>query len=291
MGAQYDVLCYGAISLDVSGRVETPWSAGEHHSASDYRLSPGGDATLVALTLAGLGMRVALAGGPIGDDPPGDYLRDILTSAGIGLYVDTRGKTSISAVAVTPSGERSSITYHEATPVEQIPVPVDLVPRVRYVYADGCYRGNDAVAGAAAKEAGVPALLNLDGPELDAAGLFDAVVASATVARLISPDPLAAAETIRARGAGLAIVTMGERGCICSDGGLLAVPAYRVEAVDTTGAGAAFTAGFLYARLQDFNILDSLRIASAAGAYKCLARGSYRQFDAKALFDFIGSVE
>jgi sugar/nucleoside kinase (ribokinase family) len=243
------------------------------------------------VTLAGLGMKVALSGGPVGDDSMGQYLRDVFAAAGVDLYVDGRGKTSVTAVAVTPSGERSSITYHEDTPAEQIPVPVELVPHARYVYADGCYGASAAVAGAAAKEAGVPALLNLYEPELDTVGLFDVVVANEPVASRISDDLLLAAEAIRAKGAGLSIVTMGHRGCICSNEGLLTVPAYKVDAIDTTGAGAAFTAGFLYARLQSFNVLDSLRIASAAGAYKCLARGSYRQFDAKELFDFISSRE
>ncbi len=117
------------------------------------------------------------------------------------------------------------------------------------------------------------------------------IVANEGVGGLIADDPLAAAEIVRAKGAGLAIVTLGERGCICSNDGLLTVPAYPVEAVDTTGAGAAFAAGFVYARLQSFNVLDSLRIASAAGAYKCAARGSYRRFSEKELFAFIGSSE
>ncbi len=291
MGAKYDVLCYGAISMDISGRVQAPWSAGMQSSAVEYMLSPGGDASLVALTLAGLGLKVALAGGPVGNDPPGDYLRGILATSGVDLYGDGQGKTSVTAVAVTPSGERSSITYHEDTPAERIPVPVELVPQSRSIYVDGCYGANVAVTGAAAKEAGVPALLNLYEPDLDIVGLFDVVIANESVAGRISGDLLTAAEAVRVKGAGLSIVTMGHRGCICSNNGLLTVPAYKVDAVDTTGAGAAFTAGFLYARLQGFNVLDSLRIASAAGAYKCLTRGSYRQFDENELFDFISSKE
>jgi sugar/nucleoside kinase (ribokinase family) len=284
----YDVLCYGAISLDVSGRVDRPWHGGKA-SAVDYLLSPGGDASLVALTLAGLGLKVALAGGPVGDDPLGEYLKGVFRSGGVDLYDSMPGKTSVTAVAVAGSGERSSITFHEATPVEQIPVPADLVPRASYLYACGCYGKNSAILGAAAREQGVPSLLNLDIPAMDDIGLFDTVVASADIASLISADPLAAAEMIRMKGAGLAIVTLGDKGCIGSNAGLLTVPAFEVDVVDTTGAGAAFAAGFIYARLKDFNVLDSLRIASAAGAYKCMVRGSYRRFSAKELFNFIGS--
>ena len=284
----YDVLCYGAISLDISGRVSQPWHGGQA-GATDYALSPGGDAALVALTLAGLGLTVALAGGPVGDDPMGDYLTGIFRSEGVRLYDSAPGKTSVTAVAVDPSGGRSSITFHEDTPLAELPAPVERVARARHLYTCGCYGPNSAAMGAAAREHGVPSVLNLDVPALDAIGLFDTVIASADMARRLSADPLAAAELIRTRGAGLAVVTLGAEGCIGSNAGLLTVPAYPVEAVDTTGAGAAFVAGFIYARLQDFNVLDSLRLATAAGAYKCMVRGSYRRFSAKELFNFIGS--
>jgi Sugar kinases, ribokinase family len=263
----YDVLCYGAISLDISGQVDRPWHGSSQASATDYLLSPGGDAALIALTLAGMGLKVALAGGPIGDDPMGEYLKDIFRSAGVSLYDSAQGKTSVTAVAVDRSGERSSITYHEDTPVAELPVPADLVTRARFLYACGIYGPNSAVLGAAAREHGVPSMLNLDMISMDAVGLFDTVIANADVAGCLAPDPLAAAEIIRTKGAGLAIVTMGDKGCIGSNEGLMTVPAYPVEIVDTTGAGAAFAAGFIYARLKDFNVLDSLRIASAAGAY------------------------
>jgi sugar/nucleoside kinase (ribokinase family) len=285
----YDVLCYGAISLDISGRVDRLWHGGSQASATDYVLSPGGDAALVALTLAGLGLKVALAGGPVGDDPMGEYLKAIFRSEGVHLHDSQPGKTSVSAVAVSRSGERSSITFHEDTPVEQLPVPADLVPRTHYLYACGIYGPNSAIMGAAAREHGVPSLLNLETSALEAIGLFDTVIANADMAGRLSADPLAAAEMIRMKGTGLAIVTMGARGCIGSNSGLLTVPAFEVDIVDTTGAGAAFAAGFIYARLKDFNVLDSLRIASAAGAYKCMVRGSYRRFSAKELFNFIGS--
>ena len=124
----------------------------------------------------------------------------------------------------------------------------------------------------------MPSLLNLETQALDAIGLFDTVIANADMAGQLSSDPLAAAELIRTKGAGLAIVTMGDKGCISSNAGLLTVPAFKIEMVDTTGAGAAFAAGFIYARLKDFNVLDSLRIACGAGAYKCMVTGQLPAF-------------
>jgi sugar/nucleoside kinase (ribokinase family) len=287
----YDVLCYGAISLDVSGLLKKHAQYGGQAEAIDYVLSPGGDAALVALTLSGLGWKAALAGGPVGADPLGDYLRGVLAGAGVDLYVESRGKTSIAAIAIDPSGSRSTLTYHENTPFELIPVPGEAIGRSRFLYADGCYGPNSAAAGRAARTAGVPSALNLDSPAMEYTGLFDTVIASEGVSRLIAADPATAAEGICSRGAKLAIVTLGARGCVACDGGLTAVPAYRVSAVDTTGAGAAFAAGLVHAQLSGCSLAESLRIASAAGAYKCLVRGSYRRFSMEELNIFLESAK
>jgi hypothetical protein len=60
-------------------------------------------------------------------------------------------------------------------------------------------------------------------------------------------DPQAAAEQLIAGGARIAAVTLGKDGVlIASKDGCETVPGFRVEAVDTTGAGDAFWGAFLY---------------------------------------------
>ena len=94
----YDVFCYGAISLDISGRLPNPRDEGYQVVATDYRISPGGDATLVAITLAGMGLKVALGGGPIGEDPMGQYLRDRLKELGVTVLAPSFGKTAVASI-------------------------------------------------------------------------------------------------------------------------------------------------------------------------------------------------
>ena len=51
-------------------------------------------------------------------------------------------------------------------------------------------------------------------------------------------------------------------------------PAFRVDAVDTTGAGDVFRAGFIYALLRGWPTDDILRFANAAAAVSCTRLGA-----------------
>ena len=52
------------------------------------------------------------------------------------------------------------------------------------------------------------------------------------------------------------------------------VPAFKVHAVDTTGAGDVFRAGFVYALLAGMSTLDVLKFANAAAAVSCTRLGA-----------------
>jgi ribokinase len=60
-------------------------------------------------------------------------------------------------------------------------------------------------------------------------------------------EATAAARALLARGAGTVILTLGERGCLLVTGSeTIHVPAPRVQAVDTVGAGDAFVGSLAY---------------------------------------------
>ena len=63
------------------------------------------------------------------------------------------------------------------------------------------------------------------------------------------------------------VMKLGRRGCsIIDDGALRQVPSFPVRAVDSTGAGDAFTAAFLQGRLRGWRISEAALAANAAGA-------------------------
>lgn len=74
---------------------------------------------------------------------------------------------------------------------------------------------------------------------------------------------------------GLVGVTRGELGsAVLWDGKVVEFPAYRIEVVDSTGAGDMFHGGFLYALLQGYPLGRCMRIANAAGALACTRYGA-----------------
>ncbi len=79
---------------------------------------------------------------------------------------------------------------------------------------------------------------------------------------------------IHSKGPKIAIITLGEKGCVAiCDKCEFTVPAFKVDAVDTTGAGDVFHGAFDYAYLQGMDCVESARFSSAVSAIKCTRNG------------------
>ncbi|HTW24522.1 MAG TPA: PfkB family carbohydrate kinase [Candidatus Baltobacteraceae bacterium] len=73
----------------------------------------------------------------------------------------------------------------------------------------------------------------------------------------------------------LIAATLGRQGVIAWDGSrFLLCPGYRVEAVDTTGAGDIFHGAFVYGLARKWRIEEILEFACAAAALNCMAPGA-----------------
>jgi fructokinase len=74
----------------------------------------------------------------------------------------------------------------------------------------------------------------------------------------------------------LVVVTRGPRGGTVMEQGKnrFDFPAFRVKAIDSTGAGDAFTAGLLYGMLRGLPLKETIRVAAACGALVTLRRGA-----------------
>jgi len=71
----------------------------------------------------------------------------------------------------------------------------------------------------------------------------------------------------------VAVVKVGERGVLaCQDGELISVQAFPIQkVVDTTGAGDAFNAGFIYGTLKGYPLAEALRCGTICGSLSTTA--------------------
>ena len=108
---------------------------------------------------------------------------------------------------------------------------------------------------------------------------LDIFIASETYLNAMKADkPAATCEEacryIHARGPEIVIFTRGEKGCEGTYGDTyFKLPAFPVEAVDTTGAGDVFHGAFNYAYLQGWDVPECARFSSAVSAIKCTRSG------------------
>jgi ribokinase len=106
-----------------------------------------------------------------------------------------------------------------------------------------------------------------------------AIIARAAGLRDDASDPGAWAAMSAALGTRL-VVTLGERGAalVDPDGSATVIPAPRVQAVDTTGAGDAFVGAFAYGLASGWAEADAVRLGCAIGAESVLRPGTQASF-------------
>ncbi|WP_431219815.1 sugar kinase [Leifsonia xyli] len=161
---------------------------------------------------------------------------------------------------------------------------------------------------AVARARGVPVSFDVNHrtalwPTGDPAPLYREIAASADVvfagddeAALLlggtTGDAAALVEGMRGLGPATAVLKRGALGSAASDGGpLIEHPALEVPVVDTVGAGDAFVAGFLAARLRGDALPDSLAVATAAGAFACMGLGDWESMPRTDELALLGSSD
>jgi fructokinase len=241
----------------------------------------GGAPANVAVGLARLGVRAGLMT-LVGADEFGTYLVQRLEAEGVdtaGVGTHRTARTGITFVAVGPRGERSFLFYRHPSADQLIAehdVDPALIGRARVFHygsstlAREPSRAATRRALALARAAGCvvscdPNLrMHLWADPAEAAALLRECLASTDVVK-ISDDELtficgtsdveAGARALRQLGVGLAVITLGERGCYFDGAGAGTgwVRGLRVDVVDTTGAGDGFVAGLLCELLPAFS--------------------------------------
>ena len=210
--------------------------------ATDAAERPGGSGANTAMALASTGASVHMVG-YVGDDEPGARLRAMLGAAGVDVRFvhDRDGHTSEVVILVEPSGERAICGIWPDL-LHTVLVPAEHVTR------------GDVVYFAAWREEFLPTMTKLDSGDAIIATVPPPTLEPGLPATYLigSRDQYEGQDPRRVvcgrEGAVRAVVvTQGADGLVIyNHDSSIAYPAHQVTAVDTTGAGDAFAAGFLY---------------------------------------------
>jgi sulfofructose kinase len=274
------VWCLGIATLDYVYAVPALPQTATKHRATGLEVSGGGIAANASVAIARLGGASALFT-RLGDDVTGDLIRKGLREEGVdmGLSQPIPGlRSPVSAVMVDKAGERMLVSYSDPT----VPPLVDWLPDVlpsdvRAVLCDTRWEEGALELFKAARAAGVPAVLDGDRkphlPGTVAAATHVAFSEQGIVELTGIGDPVVALESLPVDGPWLA-VTCGAKGVWVRDQGVTShVPGFKVDVVDTLGAGDVWHGAFALSLAEGRSELSAVRVANATAALKCTRFG------------------
>lgn len=278
------IVVIGSINVDLVFISDIRPKAGETVLGSDFRTVAGGKGANQAVAAAKLGADVTMIG-CVGDDSNGEFSLNNFKS----LNVDT---SCINKIKDTPTGVASIIVADNDNSIIviaganyklnkelidkykkeileadlvmlQLEIPMDTVDYV----INFCYENN------------IKTILN----PAPAVKLSKELIEKATYITpneheckiILDEDLNADIKTILKRYPNKLIMTIGEKGVMYFDGeAIVTVPGYKVEAVDTTGAGDTFNGAFARAIVNNYNLKDAIDFANKAASKSVMKLGA-----------------
>ena len=286
-----NVLIVGSANTDMVVRTDHLPRPGETVLGGAFMMNQGGKGANQAVAAARLGADVGFIC-KTGNDMFGIANRQQFAKEGIDtrfVFVDEENPSGIALISVDQRAENTIVVASGAN-ANLLPVDIaraetvfdecDIIlvqletpmATVEYVVAEGAKRGKRVVlnpAPAAPLSKGLLKNLYLITPNETEASLISGIPVSG------EEGALAAAHKIREMGVQNVIVTLGSHGAlICNDRFEEVIPAYRVEAVDTTAAGDVFNAAVVVALSEGKDLYEAVRFANRASALSVTRMGA-----------------
>lgn len=293
-----DVVCLGILIADVfASPMDSLPAAGELGLIDRYVLGAGGCASNTAAALRRLG-RSASVLGKVGEDFFGELVLHDLNRLGVNTswVKRSRGAPTSCTFILNIRGEDRRYIHCFGANAEFSSADIDreALQGARALYVGG-YFALPAFLPAhlgelfrEAKERGLMTALDVVIPSGSAASLqdlrpalpyTDVFLPNQDEARALTgrSDPFEQAEILtRDNPEGTIVITQGKAGALARRGQqILRAGIYKVDSIDESGGGDAFSAGFLVGMLENWSLEDSLRFASAVGASCTRALGCH----------------
>jgi sulfofructose kinase len=282
--SQCEILAIGLNATDTLIRVPRFPAFDSKTKILSSALLPGGQAATAAVACQRWGL-VSRYVGKIGDDAAGRLQREEFRREGVEAHlIEVPNCASQLAFIIVDecTGERTILWQRDdRLDLQAEELPREWIRGARLVHVDGHPCAPAAVAARWAREASAVVTADLDNlyPGIEALleGVDFMISSRDFPERLLGiPDLLESLPEITRRfGCRVAGATLGRDGVLAWDGTQFHYcPAFRVDTVDTTGAGDVFHAGFAYALLRGDILPEILEFSCAAAGLNCTAPGA-----------------
>lgn len=256
---------------------------------------PGGVIANYSVGVARLGGNVSFIGG-IGKDSWGDFLKKNLLRENVdtSLMVEYENQsTAVNIIAVNENGDK--LLFMDPNLKNNVPPPeyfekqkiVDAIRNTKLVHMSAIRLESALIAAKIAKSHGRITSLDLEKHAIDEYGRemilellkhIDILLPNKLAARTLTGKNnfIEAAKSLSNYGPKTVIITLGEKGSLLAqEKEIIEIPAYKINPIDTTGAGDAFNAAFtLFHVIEGYDPKDASIIANAAAALKCTKLGA-----------------
>jgi ribokinase len=292
--APREILVLGDVNVDIIARVKSFPEPGEECLAHSLELHCGGVGANYAFALRQWSISPRLLS-CIGQDDFAVFLLRTLANYGVdvsNIQRTSAAMTGLLYINVTPNGQRTFFGSRGANRfLRRLPSSFHILNRAMalsmmgYSFLDPGPEGTAkqllkavrARGGWISLDVGMAPSEQIPNKILQIIKRVDLLFVSSQEAAVLTGirDPRKSFHHLQRAGACNVVMKLGKSGCLILDEGKLChVPSFAVRTVDTTGAGDAFAAAFLQARLRGWPNIEAALTANAAGAAAAATAGA-----------------
>jgi len=275
----FDVVGMGLNSVDLIGVVPEFPSINSKMKLLRFSKQGGGQAATAMVALNRWGVKTKYIG-KVGGDELGSFSLDTIREEGVDISsvtIELHANNQFAMILVDGvSGERTILWDRDERLIYRAgELQKEAVCSGKILHLDGHDIRAAIRCARWARQEGIPTVIDIDKVEPLTAELIkeiDFVVTSSRFPALMTgiPDREKALFELQKLTSGFLCSTLGHEGAMALvNGEILYVEGFKIKAVDTTGAGDVFHAGFIYGLLQNWEVKEMLRFANAAAGLKC----------------------
>lgn len=284
---EFDVVGFGALNVDKLFKVNKIAGKDEESFVIEYKESCGGSAANTIVGLARLGLNTGFVG-KVADDREGRLLLDNFKKENIntnGIVVSKRGRSGVVMGFVDKSGERALYVAPGVNDtIDFKEVSANYVKRTRFLHLTSFVSEKPLESQKKlVKQLPEHVKVSFDPGMLYAKkGLsvlrpivrrVFAILPNKVELRLLTGKEFEdGAKTLIGEGVRVVAVKLGRKGCFVTNGEeSYMVKSFKVNVVDTTGAGDAWNAGFLYGVLKKKSLWECGKLGNFVAA-RCIMK-------------------